>query len=210
MIRRNIELEARLIDDLLDLSRFSRGQMRLDFETIDIHEAIQRAIEICSDETFISGLEVVTDLAAAQHHVNADHARLMQVFWNLIRNAVKFTPPNGRLTIRSTNASIDPRCGQVVNRRLIAVEFQDTGVGIDSRCCRESSRRSSSATTICAAGPAVWAWVWRSAGRSPRHSAGGSWHRAPAAGLAQPSASSWPRYPPRGRRGSRRCRARVA
>ncbi len=130
MIRRNIELEARLIDDLLDLSRFSRGQMRLDFEIIDIHEAIQRAIEICSGETFISGLEVVTDLAAARHHANADHARLMQVFWNLIRNAVKFTPPNGRLTIRSFNVSAEP-LGADGEEEMIAVEFQDTGIGIE-------------------------------------------------------------------------------
>ena len=62
MIRRNIELEARLIDDLLDLSRFSRGRMRLEFEIIDIHETIRRAIEICHDETFVAGLEVVTEL----------------------------------------------------------------------------------------------------------------------------------------------------
>ena len=46
MIRRNIELEARLIDDLLDLSRFSRGRMRLECEDVDVHETIRRAIEI--------------------------------------------------------------------------------------------------------------------------------------------------------------------
>jgi PAS domain S-box-containing protein len=130
MIRRNIELEARLIDDLLDLSRFSRGRMRLELENIDIHETIRRAIEICSDETFIAGLEVVTELGAAQHHVNADDARLMQVFWNLIRNAVKFTPPNGRLTIRSTNLA-DPAGGGANEAQLIAVEFEDTGIGIE-------------------------------------------------------------------------------
>ncbi len=62
MIRRNIELEARLVDDLLDLSRFSRGRMRLEYEIIDIHETIKRAIEICRDETFLAGLEVVTEL----------------------------------------------------------------------------------------------------------------------------------------------------
>ena len=130
MIRRNIELEARLIDDLLDLSRFSRGQMRFDIEIVDIHEAIERAIEICADETFISGLHVATELAAEQHHVNADHARLMQVFWNLIRNAAKFTPANGRLTIRSANLS-SPAGEESGRGRKIAIDFEDTGIGID-------------------------------------------------------------------------------
>ena len=103
MIHRNIELEARLIDDLLNLSRLSRGRMRLDLEIIDIHEAIRRAIEICRDATFVAGLDVVTELDAPHHHVTADHARVMQIVWNLIHNAAKFTPPNGRLTIRTLN-----------------------------------------------------------------------------------------------------------
>jgi PAS domain S-box-containing protein len=130
MIRRNIELEARLIDDLLDLSRFSRGRMRLEFETIDIHDTIRRAIEICNDETFVAGLDVVTELAAAEHHANADDARLLQIFWNVIRNAVKFTPANGKLTIRSAN--LQPSDGDDTGQpELIAIEFEDTGIGID-------------------------------------------------------------------------------
>jgi PAS domain S-box-containing protein len=130
MIRRNIELEARLIDDLLDLSRFSRGRMRLEFETIDIHDTVRRAIEICNDETFVAGLEVVTNLAAVEHHVHADDARLLQIFWNVIRNAVKFTPANGRLTIRSANIAGPARDGDGQSE-LIAIEFEDTGIGID-------------------------------------------------------------------------------
>src|SRR5262249_36447236 len=83
MIHRNIELEARLIDDLLDLSRLSRGQLRLDLEVVDVHEAVRQAIEICRDETLIAGLNVGIELDAVHHHVTADHARLMQVAWNL-------------------------------------------------------------------------------------------------------------------------------
>jgi PAS domain S-box-containing protein len=131
MIRRNIELEARLIDDLLDLSRFSRGRLRLEYENIDIHETIKRAIEICRDETFLAGLEVITDLTAAHHHVSADDARLLQIFWNLIRNAVKFTPANGRLTIRSTNVRAEAG-GRENQPERIAIELEDTGVGIEA------------------------------------------------------------------------------
>jgi PAS domain S-box-containing protein len=130
MIHRNIELEARLIDDLLDLSRFSRGQLRLDLEIIDIHEAIQRAIEICRDDTLVAGLDVVTELDAPHHHVSADHARVMQIVWNLIRNAAKFTPPEGRLTIRTTNPPEPLNTGRG-HPHCLVVEFEDTGIGID-------------------------------------------------------------------------------
>ncbi len=130
MIHRNIELEARLIDDLLDLARVSRGQIRLDLEIIDIHEAIRRSIEICRDVTLVAGLEVVTELDAPHHHVTADFARVMQVVWNLIRNAAKFTPANGRLLIRTANRAESP---DAAGRRpdLVVVDFEDTGVGID-------------------------------------------------------------------------------
>ncbi len=130
MIHRNIELEARLIDDLLTLSRLSRGRMRLDLEVIDIHEAIRRAIEICRDQTFVAGLDVVTKLTAPDHHVTADHARVMQIVWNLIHNAAKFTPPNGKLTIRTSNLP-DQTGATLGSAPWIAVDFEDTGIGID-------------------------------------------------------------------------------
>jgi PAS domain S-box-containing protein len=131
MIHRNIELEARLIDDLLDLSRLGRGKLRLDLETVDIHEAIRRAIEICRDETLVAGLNVLTSLDAAQHHVTADHARVMQIVWNLIHNAAKFTPPGGSLTIRTKNETTHPTSSHAPECARIVVEFEDTGVGID-------------------------------------------------------------------------------
>ena len=130
MIYRNVELEARLIDDLLDLSRFNRGRLRLDLEIVDLHEVIGRALETCRDATLVAGLDVVTEFDAALHHVNADHARLMQVFWNLIRNAAKFTPTGGRLTIRTANPIESTEAAGKSPKRLIA-DFEDTGIGID-------------------------------------------------------------------------------
>jgi signal transduction histidine kinase/ActR/RegA family two-component response regulator len=130
MIQRNIELEARLIDDLLDLARVGRGQMRLDLEIVNIHEAILRSVEICRDVTLIAGLEVVTELDAPDHHVTADFARVMQVVWNLIRNAAKFTSRSGRLVIRTRNRSEPPHAAGS-HADLVVVEFEDTGVGID-------------------------------------------------------------------------------
>ena len=94
-IRQNLELEARLIDDLLDVMRIIRGKMPYQFEVVDAHGMIARAVEICRAEAASKGLEIVVELHASDHHVNADAARLQQVLWNLIKNAVKFTPKAG-------------------------------------------------------------------------------------------------------------------
>ena len=136
MVQRNVELESRLIDDLLDVSRIARGRLVLDLKTVDVHRAIRDCVEICRDETSVAGLEVVLDLAARDHHVKGDHARLMQVVWNLVRNAARFTPGGGTLTIRTSNT---PGPGDEQGTgpggpgpaQGLIVEFADTGIGID-------------------------------------------------------------------------------
>ncbi|HWE38611.1 MAG TPA: histidine kinase N-terminal 7TM domain-containing protein [Isosphaeraceae bacterium] len=127
-IRRNIELEARLIDDLLDVNRLGRGLVRLDREAVDVHALIEQALGICRADLLGKGLRVVTDLAADARVVDADPTRLLQVFWNLIKNAVKFTPPGGSLAVRSWNvAAADEAHGPPV----LVVEVSDTGIGIE-------------------------------------------------------------------------------
>jgi PAS domain S-box-containing protein len=134
MVQRNVKLESRLIDDLLDVSRIARGRLGLDLEVVDVHQVIRRALEICRDELLVAGLFVETDLHARHNHVMADHARLMQVAWNLIHNAVKFTPADGRLAIRTTNRPGPPGPGEPPDtgrpQRLV-IEFEDSGIGID-------------------------------------------------------------------------------
>ncbi len=120
MIRRNVELEARLIDDLLDLTRISKGKVRLRLEEVDAHRLIGTALEICQDDIAAKGLCVETELRAAEFCLHGDAARLHQVFWNLLKNAVKFTPAGGRITLRTSN----PAPGQ------LRAEVTDTGVGI--------------------------------------------------------------------------------
>lgn len=90
MIRRNVDLEARLIDDLLDLTKVTRGKLELDLEIADIHLLIRRALAICCPQ---ADREFDLKFDATQTQVRADPARLQQVFWNLLSNAVKFTPP---------------------------------------------------------------------------------------------------------------------
>jgi two-component system CheB/CheR fusion protein len=125
MIRRNVELEARLIDDLLDLTRIARGRLELHRGITDVRAVVEHAIEICCAEAVQAGrLRVVSDLSAAEHRVWGDGPRMTQIFWNLLRNAVKFTPDGGTILVRSWNA--DAPDGQE-----LVVEVSDTGMGIE-------------------------------------------------------------------------------
>jgi len=122
MIRRNVELEARLIDDLLDLTRIDRGKVQLNFEVVDADTLLQNALEICKPEIDRKHLRPSLNLSAKRVHMRADPARLQQIFWNLINNAVKFTPLNGEITITTSNDSSGK----------LRVEIADTGMGIES------------------------------------------------------------------------------
>jgi signal transduction histidine kinase len=121
VVRRNVELEARLIDDLLDVTRIAKGKLQLSFEPICVHQTLQRAYEICREEIAAKNLEAEFHLRATQTHVDGDPARLQQVFWNLIKNSVKFTPEKGRIIIETLN----PTPGK------IEVRVIDTGIGIE-------------------------------------------------------------------------------
>jgi PAS domain S-box-containing protein len=120
VIHRNIELEARLIDDLLDVTRIDRGKLDLNIEPVDAHVLIRHVVEMCDVERHAANLSLSVDLAALQHVVNADPARLQQVFWNLMTNALKFTPAGGHIYIRTFNDS---------SNHLI-IEMTDDGIGI--------------------------------------------------------------------------------
>jgi signal transduction histidine kinase len=119
VIRRNVELEARLIDDLLDLTRVGSGKIHLETRVVDVHELLHNATEICRPDLESKGLQLELDLAASEPHVRADPARLQQVFWNVIKNAVKFTM-NGSITV-STRAE---------SKEAMVITVRDTGIGI--------------------------------------------------------------------------------
>jgi signal transduction histidine kinase len=120
-IRRNVDLEIRLIDDLVDLTRISTGKMHLREEVIEISQPLQAAIAVCREDIDSKRLEMKVQTTAAQSHVMGDPVRLQQVFWNLLRNAIKFTDQGGQIsaTIREGKAG------------FVAVEIADTGMGID-------------------------------------------------------------------------------
>ncbi len=124
MIRQNVNLQARLIDDLLDVSWIVRGKMPLHWEVADAHALIRQAVTTCRSEVFGKGLRLDMDLGAQGHHVNADPARFQQVIWNLVKNAVKYTPGGGAILIRTSNED-----GEAEER--LVIEVGDTGIGIE-------------------------------------------------------------------------------
>jgi signal transduction histidine kinase/ActR/RegA family two-component response regulator len=121
MIRRNVELEARLIDDLLDITRISSGKLELTLEVTDAHLAMRDACDICAQDIRTKNLAVEWDLDASEHWVMADPVRLQQVCWNILNNAVKFTPSGGSIVVRSGNDA----------RSNFVLEIEDTGIGIE-------------------------------------------------------------------------------
>jgi two-component system CheB/CheR fusion protein len=123
MVCRNVELEARLIDDLLDHTRIARGKLQLQLQRADAHELLHHAIEIIRADLNCRHMQHSVALDARAHQVNVDPPRLQQVFWNILRNACKFTPEGGSISVRTFNPS----------PTTIAVEIADSGVGIDPK-----------------------------------------------------------------------------
>ena len=121
IIKRNVQLQARLIDDLLDLTRIARGKLHLELEDCDAHTIIENAIETAHSAIAAKQLNVSTQLEAKEYHILADCIRLQQVFWNLINNAVKFTAQGGQIAIRTFNDK----------SKRFHFEITDTGIGIE-------------------------------------------------------------------------------
>lgn len=122
MIDRNVSLEARLIDDLLDLTRISSGKLRLRSEPCDIAELIHHTLVIIREDAQTKGVQIDLHLDAQHRQLTGDSARLQQVFWNLLKNAVKFTPNGGTITISSRYED---------SSQTLMIEVRDTGVGFE-------------------------------------------------------------------------------
>jgi PAS domain S-box-containing protein len=119
-IWRNVQLEAHLIDDLLDVTRIARGKIEIYHAAIDVHRLLHNAVQIVQNDLLEKLIELAIELNAANHHIWADSVRIQQVFWNLLNNAVKFTPKGGRITVRSFNEG-----------ERFVFEISDTGIGIE-------------------------------------------------------------------------------
>jgi PAS domain S-box-containing protein len=120
-IAQNVTLEARLIDDLLDLTAITRGKVSLDLRPVQIHSVLQDALAMMRRDIGAKKLRVTLQLRAEQHVVLGDDMRLKQVFWNVIKNAVKFTPVGGELILRT---EADP------TSKRVKVHIADSGLGL--------------------------------------------------------------------------------
>jgi signal transduction histidine kinase/ActR/RegA family two-component response regulator len=120
MIRRNVELETQLIDDLLDFTRIAKDKLQLRFAPVDAHLAISNVVEICRAEADSRRLRVHLNLRANAHYVAADAAKFQQIVWNLLKNAIKFTAEDGEIAISSSNPSPE----------VLTISVRDTGIGM--------------------------------------------------------------------------------
>ena len=119
-IDRNAKLQARLIDDMLDVSRIISGKLRLDAQPVDLTAVINAAIETVRPAAAAKGIRIYTTLDFASGSVLGDPVRMQQVVWNLVSNAVKFVPRDGsvRITLRRVNSHVE-------------VVVHDSGPGMD-------------------------------------------------------------------------------
>jgi signal transduction histidine kinase len=120
MLRRNVELEARIIDDLLDLTRIAKGILSFTQETLDAHELIGFLVSLCHTEFGDKQLTLSIDLDAERHYLHTDAGRLQQILWNVIKNAAKFTESGGKVRIATSNDA----GGNVV------ITVTDNGIGM--------------------------------------------------------------------------------
>lgn len=116
----NVMLEARLIDDLLDLTRITRGKLSLELRAVRAHAALRAALETTQPEISDKRLSVELDWRAKRDTISADPVRLQQVFWNVLKNAAKFTPPGGRIQVTTREQDSE-----------LTIRVTDTGVGME-------------------------------------------------------------------------------
>jgi len=138
VIRRNIEVEARLIDDLLDINRIVRGKLELRRQVVDICSLLEHAMQnYCVDAAAQKQISLSMKVTATECHALVDSSRVTQVFWNLLQNACKFTSTGGSIDVRVYNESrpsssptvISPN-GEKDGLEQLVIEMSDTGMGV--------------------------------------------------------------------------------
>lgn len=122
-IRKNIELEARLIDDMLDLTRITRGKLALEKKPVDIHAALHDAAGTVHADIAQKKIELILNLKAEKPIVLGDAVRLRQIFWNVLKNAVKFTPDAGKIIVET----------RTLPGSKMVISIADTGIGMERR-----------------------------------------------------------------------------
>lgn len=121
MMRRNIELEARLIDDLLDLTRIVRGKIELRMTDVNINSVITNVVGICESDLKEANVSLDISLGEKLPPIKGDPVRLQQILWNIVRNAIKFTPTGGQVSVRTWQQGSQ-----------LHIEVIDNGIGMSA------------------------------------------------------------------------------
>jgi PAS domain S-box-containing protein len=146
-IERNAISQMQLIEDILDVSRIIRGQLRLNVSAVNLMPVIEAALEAVRPLAEPKEIQLNTVLDASVGSVYGDPARLQQVVWNLLTNAIKFTPKGGRVQV---NLSVVCGEGQQTTHKYAQIQVIDTGIGISSEFLPkvfERFRQADSTTT---------------------------------------------------------------
>lgn len=138
-IERNARAQAQIIGDLLDMSRIISGKVQLDIQTVDPHEVIQAALESVRPSVDAKSLRLRMRAVGRVEPIRADPNRLQQILWNLLTNAVKFTPAHGQIdvTLKRVNSHVE-------------IAVQDTGIGVKAEfldCMFDRFRQADASTT---------------------------------------------------------------
>jgi signal transduction histidine kinase len=123
MIAEHVQFAARLIAELFDTVQAGRRAIALTPALLDLHALVRHAVDDSRQAALSARLEVAMDLGAQRHWVNGDRLRLLQILWNLMNNALKFTPAHGSIHIRTFNTAAP----------AVIVEVEDTGIGLAAR-----------------------------------------------------------------------------
>lgn len=121
MLRRNLELEARMIDDLLDLTRIARGVIALRSEAVDVHVIVDLILSLVKSELEGKLIHLNVRYSAERNVVHADPTRLQQVLWNILRNAINFSNREGNVTVETRD-----------EENFVAISIRDAGVGMSA------------------------------------------------------------------------------
>lgn len=127
MIRRNVELEARLIDDLLDLTRVTAGKLKFEKQQVNVHAILKNAVALLQPEIDGKKIALKQNFEAFQMIVSGDGVRLQQIFCNALKNAVKFTPAKGTVTVETHSTGAE-----------FSVSISDTGIGMTPEELRQA------------------------------------------------------------------------
>lgn len=119
-LERNVRLQTRLVEDLLDVSRIFTGKLQIELKSVDLSQIAEEALESARTAAQIKGVRIQTHIDAVTGPISGDPVRLHQVVWNLLTNAIKFTPTGGTVTVRVGREATDA-----------VVRISDTGVGIE-------------------------------------------------------------------------------